>query len=133
MTGSRAATTASKKAGRSKADRRTARRYPCLSECIVRMEDVGEPIDWSGMIYNISATGIGLALPFPALVGTILQIEPRGGCDELPPLRARVVRCHLQKYVWFHGCELVAELGDDELRLWLTAVLRHPAGSDRLR
>jgi len=92
------------------------------------MEGVGEPLDWSGMIYNISSTGVGLALPFPALMGTVLQIEPRGRCQGPMQLRARVVRCALQKYVWFHGCEFVAPLGDEELQRWLAELLRHPAG-----
>src|SRR5438874_12095989 len=83
------------------ADRRQAARYRCLNECLVRLEGAAEPLDWPGMVYNISATGIGLALPFPALVGRVLAIEPRRPRSAGMRLRARVVRCALQEYVWF--------------------------------
>ncbi len=124
MTTARAAN-GSTKSQRTTSERRAARRHPCLSECLVRMEGVGEPLDWSGMIYNLSSTGLGLALPFPALSGTILQIEPRRGGKQPLRLRARVVRCALQKYVWFHGCELVTPLGEAELQQWLRQLTRH--------
>jgi hypothetical protein len=103
--------------GRTAPERRGAARYRCLSECFVRLEGAEEPLVWPGMVYNISAGGLGLALPFPALAGVVLVIEPR---RRLPMrLRARVVRCGLEKYVWFHGCEFVAPLDDDALRTWL--------------
>src|SRR5439155_863663 len=79
-------------------ERRLAPRYRCLSECLVRLEGAGEPLDWPGMVYNISATGIGLALPFPALCGLVLVIEPRGCRSAGLRVRARVVRCALQQY-----------------------------------
>ena len=62
---------------RKRAERRQSPRYRCLSECLVRLEGAGEPLDWPGMVFNISATGIGLALPFPARPGLVLTIEPR--------------------------------------------------------
>jgi hypothetical protein len=126
MTAARAAT-GNTKTRRAAAERRAARRYPCLSECLVRVEDMGEPLDWPGMIYNISSTGLGLALPFPALVGTVVQVELRGRCKEPMRLRAQVVRCGLEKYVWFHGCELVAALGVEELQRWLAELVRRQA------
>jgi hypothetical protein len=101
------------------ADRRQATRHRCLSECLVRLEDAAEPLDWPGMVYNISSTGIGLALPFPALVGRVLVIEPRRPRVTGMRLRARVVRCALQQYVWFQGCEFVTPLSDEELGRWL--------------
>jgi hypothetical protein len=99
------------------AERRAARRYRCLSECLVRLDDAPEPLDWPGMVYNISATGVGMALPFPAPVGAVLTLEPRrrGG----PRARARIARCALQEFVWFHGCEFVERLSDEDLRRWL--------------
>jgi hypothetical protein len=100
-------------------ERRQARRYRCLSECLVRLEGAAEPLDWPGMVYNISATGIGLALPFPALPGLLLVIEPRRRRSAGLRLRAQVVRCGLQEYVWFHGCEFVTPLGAEELGRWL--------------
>jgi hypothetical protein len=71
------------------------------------------------MVYNISAGGIGLALPFPGLLGTVLAIEPRRPRTPRMSLRARVARCALQEYVWFHGCELLTPLSEDELERWL--------------
>ena len=71
------------------------------------------------MVYNISATGIGLALPFPALPGMILVIEPRRRRAAGMRVRARVVRSGLREYVWFHGAEFVTPLGKEELGRWL--------------
>jgi len=113
------------------ADRRQAPRYRCLSECLVRLEGADEPLDWPGMVYNISAGGIGLALPFPALVGRVLVIEPRRARSGGMRLRARVVRCGLQQYVWFHGCEFVTPLGAEGLRSWLDELRAERPPRDR--
>src|SRR5207248_3132587 len=48
-----------------KVERRAAPRYRCLSECLVQLEGAAVPLDWPGMVYNISAGGVGMALPFP--------------------------------------------------------------------
>jgi hypothetical protein len=100
-------------------ERRAAPRFRCLSECLVRLEGAPEPLDWPGMVYNISATGVGMALPFPAMVGSMLTLEPRRRRGSGMRLRARVVRCGLQEYVWFHGCEFTERLSEAELRRWL--------------
>ncbi|SRR5579884_2420394 len=99
-------------------ERRAAPRYRCLSECLVRVEGAAEPLDWPGMVYNISATGIGLALPFPALRGMVLAIELRRRAARMR-LRARVVRSGLRQYVWFHGCQFTERLSEEQLRRWL--------------
>jgi hypothetical protein len=127
MTASKTAAGRGAKAGHSPAERRAARRFACLHECLVRIEGAAEPLDWPGMVYNISATGVGLALPFPALTGMVLLIEPRGRCHAAMRLRARVVRSSLKKYVWFHGCEFVTELSDEELRRRLIEFHAKPA------
>jgi hypothetical protein len=118
-----AATTAAKApaSARAQTDRRGSPRHHCLAECVVRLEGAAEPFDWPGMVYNISAAGIGLALPFPALVGRILRIEPRRPRSGPGPVRARVQRSALQRYVWFHGCEFVEPLSAEQLRRWLEA------------
>jgi hypothetical protein len=118
--------------GRSGAERRAAPRYRCLSECLVRLDDAPEPLDWPGMVYNISAVGIGLALPFPAPAGAVLTVEPRGRHAAGMRLRARIVRAGLEKFVWFHGCELAAPLSADEFGRWLT-LLRAGPGAPRAR
>jgi len=93
-----------------------------MGECVVRLEGTMEPADWPGMAYNISATGIAVALPFPALRGLELVIEPRRGRSARLRMRARVVRCGLREYVWFHGCDFAARLSDEELLRWLSAL-----------
>jgi hypothetical protein len=111
--------------GRAGDERRAAPRYRCLSECLVRVEGASEPLHWPGMVYNISTVGIGLALPFPAMRGMLLQLEPRRGRGL--SAQARVVRCGLREYVWFHGAEFVTPLDEAELDRWLTALrgIRH--------
>jgi hypothetical protein len=90
-----------------------------MSECLVRVEGAAEPLDWPAMVYNISATGIGLALPFPAMPGMVLVIEPRRRRGSGLSVRARVVRSGLRQYVWFHGAEFVTPLADGEFARWL--------------
>jgi hypothetical protein len=107
---------------RSGSERRQAVRYRCLRECTVHLEGASPPVDWTGMVYNISANGIGLALPFPALPGSVLLVRPWGLRGTALGVSARVVRSGLQSFVWFHGCQFAAPLGDDELRRWLIAL-----------
>jgi hypothetical protein len=100
-------------------DRRAAERHRCLCECLVRMEGAPLVADWPGMVYNISAGGVGLALPFPAPTGAVLLIQRRTAPRGERAFRARVTRSRLQGYVWFHGCAFLEPLGDEELRAWL--------------
>jgi hypothetical protein len=67
----------------------------------------------------VSATGVGVALPFRPAVGTRLVVEPW----RLPgagPLLARVVHALPLEHLWLCGCELVVPLTDAELRAWVT-------------
>jgi hypothetical protein len=100
-------------------ERRKAVRFACLTECFVRLEGAARDGSWPGMAYNISATGIAVALPFPALLGTVLEIERRSLRGGGRSLRARVVRCRLERCVWFHGCAFEERLSDLELQTWL--------------
>jgi PilZ domain len=104
-------------------ERRTAPRYTLAQRCLVRPEGATGPGDWNGMVYNLSASGVGLALPFRAAAGMLLLIEP-WGLPGARPLLARVVRSATVEFAWFHGCELAEPLGDDELRAWLPPVVR---------
>jgi hypothetical protein len=106
---------------RSASERREAVRHRCLRECTVHLEGTSPPVDWTGLVYNISASGIGLALPFPALPGSVLLVRP-WGMGRGPSASVRVVRSKLQAFVWFHGCRFDSPLGADELRRWLTAL-----------
>src|SRR5690349_11952259 len=108
------ATKAREKVRRSGEERRRSARYRCMTECVVRVEGTAEPLDWPGMVYNISTTGVGLALPFPAPPGMVLLIEPRRPRGPVLSARARVVRSGLRQYVWFHGAEFVVPLEDEE-------------------
>ncbi len=103
-------------------ERRSAPRHRCMSECLVRVEGAAEPLDWPGMVYNISAAGIGLALPFPAMRGMVLTLEPRRRRGPALSACARVVRCGLREYVWFHGAEFLTPLSEEELGHWLIAL-----------
>jgi hypothetical protein len=80
------------------------------------------------MAYDVSADGIGLALPFPAPEGTVLVIEPVAVRGAPRAFRARVARCVLQEYVWFHGCAFIDPLSEGQLRAWLPG-LRGDTGS----
>jgi hypothetical protein len=99
-------------------ERRTTPRFPCLRQCLVWLETVEGAGEWSGMLYNISTHGLGLALPCPVAQGTVLVVEPLGR-DRAWRLRARVTRSALTAFVWFHGCELVEPLSQDELERWI--------------
>jgi hypothetical protein len=96
------------------AERRSARRYRCCAECTVRPENAAGVGQWKGIVYNISTTGMGMALPCPVSEGTVLVVEPwRWGQGRR--LRARVVRSALVSFLFFHGCEFVEPLSEDEL------------------
>ena len=73
----------------------------------------GEP--WRCIAYDISATGIGIVLPFHLRLGTGLQIEP-SGLPGAGALRARLVHSRPVDFVWFCGCEFFSRLDDAELR-----------------
>jgi hypothetical protein len=95
-------------------ERRSAPRYRCCAECTVRPENATGIGLWHGIVYNISTTGIGMALPCPVNPGTVLVIEPwRWGQDRR--LRARVVRSVPVSFLFFHGCEFLEPLTEAEL------------------
>jgi hypothetical protein len=71
------------------------------------------------MAYDVSAGGVGLALPFPAPKGAVLVIEPLAVCGAPRIFRARVARRVQREYVWFHGCEFLEPLSEEQLRAWL--------------
>jgi hypothetical protein len=70
------------------------------------------------MAYNVSRNGIGMALPYPVQIGTVLVVEPLGK-KKVRPLRARVVRVVPEEFVWFHGCAFVNLLSEEEVQAWL--------------
>ena len=100
------------------AERRTAVRFRCCRKCNVRPAGANGVGTWPGIIYNISASGIGVVLPCPLQAGTELVIDLFGGkCDHR--VRARVVRSVLHSFAFFHGCEFAEPLSDQEVQSWL--------------
>jgi hypothetical protein len=101
------------------AERRAAVRYPLVQECLVRPRGASLPGagDWHGIAYNLSATGVGIALPYRLRLGAELTVEAWG--RDAPLLRARVVRVRPAGSLWFHGCALAAALAAADLRAWL--------------
>jgi hypothetical protein len=97
-------------------------RYACLTECLVRIDGAALGGDWPGMAFNISRSGIALALPFPVPVGAVLTIDRRSSRGA-PPRRAQVVRSRLERCVWFHGCSFAEPLTEHELHTWVPRLL----------
>jgi PilZ domain len=99
-------------------ERRSVPRHHLIQRCIAR-PDIDTATDgWRCIAYNISATGIGVALPLPLKRGAVLWIEPWN----LPGGRAmqtRVVHTRPLEFVWLCGCEFLEPLPDAELQAWL--------------
>jgi hypothetical protein len=98
-------------------ERRGAPRFAILQRCLVRPPHAAGPEDWHCIVYNISATGLGLTLPLPLQPGTLLEIQA-WDLAAAPPLLARVVRTNPVQFLWFCGCELLKPLSEAELRAW---------------
>jgi hypothetical protein len=96
-------------------ERRSSVRCRCLGACAVVMPG-GRKVP--GLTYNLSRSGIGVALLRPVLVGTKVVVEKVGWSDTRP-LRATVVRHELLGFAWLHGCRLSTPLSEAELRDWL--------------
>jgi hypothetical protein len=99
-------------------ERRAAQRHPILQRCIVRPANSPGIDGWKCIAYDVSTIGIGVAIPYPLTVGTILAIEPA----DLPgagTVEARIVRVAPLAHLWLCGCELTAPLNDTRLKDWL--------------
>jgi hypothetical protein len=103
-------------------ERRAAPRYPILQRCLVRPPGRAGAADWRCIAYNISATGVGITLPYAPPAGTVLEVEA-WGAPAARPVLARVVRAAPAAFLWFCGCEFVTPLAPDELRAWLATRL----------
>ncbi len=111
--------------GTSPADRRRSPRHPILQRCFARPVRLSRPRPgddrpegWRCIAYDVSASGIGVALPFCPPAGTVLEIEPW----ELPgvgPLAVRVVHARPLEHLWLCGCECEVPMTPGELRGWL--------------
>src|SRR5436190_1905203 len=103
------------------AERRKFLRHPIVQRCLVRLSEAHAVApgleDWHGIAFNVSTGGIGVALPVPLRVGALLRIEP-WGLPFAPVVTARIVRCEPVEFLWFYGCELSAEMSEEQLRGW---------------
>jgi hypothetical protein len=104
---------------------RAAPRYRVLQRCFLRPPGVGGPEGWRGIVFSLSATGIGVTLPLPLERGTEVEVEA-WNLPAAKPLRARVVHVSRLEFVWLAGCELVGRLADDHLAAWLTTATAGP-------
>jgi PilZ domain len=100
------------------AERRRAPRHLIIQRCYVRLAGVAGPGGWRGIAYNISTTGIGVALPEPLWPGVSVVVEPCGLAGGRP-LRARVAHVRPLDWAWLCGCALAEPLSDRDLRAWL--------------
>jgi hypothetical protein len=101
---------------------RTATRGRILQRCFVHPANASATQAWQCIAYNISATGIGVAVPIRLQEGTVLSIQ----AFNLPracPLQVRVVQPKQVDLLWFTGCEMVKCLSDAELRIWQSGPL----------
>lgn len=99
-------------------ERRFSLRYPIVQRCFLRPQGANGLEDWRGIAYNISTEGVGVALQYQLLPGTVLLVMPAGR-KNTPPVRAKVVHAKLVEFLWFHGCELLEPLKDADLQAWL--------------
>jgi hypothetical protein len=100
-------------------ERRSCPRYRIVRRCLVTPQG-GNAADqgWHCVAYDISSKGLGLSVPLPFRVGTLLTIEAIG-LPGMRPLRVRVAHVRPVAYVWFCGCEFGEPLREDELRTWV--------------
>ena len=98
---------------------RTSPRHPILQRCFVHPANAPAHQPWQCIAYNISATGIGVALPIALPEGTVLTVR----AWELPgagPLCVQVVHTRQVHDFWFTGCEFPRLLTEAELFVWRT-------------
>ena len=96
---------------------RIATRYSILQRCLVipAKDSCSEP--WRCIAYNISATGIGIALPVRVPERTTLIVRP-WNLPGAMPVQAVVVHVRPVKGTWFAGCEFSKRISDYELQTW---------------
>jgi c-di-GMP-binding flagellar brake protein YcgR len=98
-------------------ERRAATRYRILQRCCVYPAKASAPEAWQCMAYNISATGIGMALPIKLQEGTVLRIQA-WRLPQACPLQVRIVRTTPVEFLWFTGCQFLNRLSDADLTVW---------------
>jgi hypothetical protein len=97
---------------------RAAQRHRILRPCFARPAEVTGSEGWRAIAYDVSAVGVGVALPLPLQPGTTLEVQAADS-RLARTLRARVVYATPLEFVWLCGCELIDRLGDQEMQAWL--------------
>lgn len=108
--------------GISAVDMRAATRYRVLQRCFVHPARASAREAWQCIAYNISATGIGVALPVPLPEGAALSIRA-WGLPRACPLRARIVHTRPVAFLWYTGCALLTPLSNADLTIWRSGPL----------
>jgi hypothetical protein len=93
-----------------------------LQRCFVQPAGAGGAEGWRCIAYNISATGVGVALPVCLRPGTVLTIHAFSS-PRARPLAVRIVRVAPVEHAWFAGCELLGRLSDCDLQAWCSGPL----------
>jgi hypothetical protein len=96
---------------------RTSARFRILQRCVVFPATSPTPPVWRCIAFNISATGIGLAVPALLPRGTALDVQA-WDLAGARPLRVKVIHARQVEFAWFTGCELHERLSDAELLIW---------------
>ena len=97
---------------------RTGSRHLILQRCFVWLPGTSGSEGLRCIAYNLSTSGIALAVPLPLIRGTILNIRP-WELPDAPPLEARVVHAKAVAFLWCCGCELTTPLAEKDLQAWL--------------
>jgi hypothetical protein len=105
-------------------ERRGAPRFDCAREVFYQVVTrMGQDLWWNARIVDVSATGIGLALPRAVSAGDHLAVDLREAHDGVERNAvARVVHARERQGVCQAGCSWLGPLGEDDL-----ALLRDPA------
>jgi hypothetical protein len=93
-------------------------RFPCNVETVCYTCQTVPGERRPARIVNVSPGGLGLLLPCEFPAGTLLHFQLPAQVDQpARELLVRVVRSleHASRY-WFHGCEFVHRLSDEELQ-----------------
>ncbi len=97
---------------------RTTPRHRILQRCFASLPESQQGEELRCIAFNISATGIALALPFAPKQGTILVLKP-WELPAAPPLLVRVMYAIPVTSLWHCGCESIAPLSEKDLQAWL--------------
>src|SRR3954466_1422987 len=96
-------------------ERRAAVRRLCHREALSQPRTAARGRVWEATLRNISAQGIGFLIQHRCRPGTVLQIDLRSvSCPR--SLVARVTHAKAEAGEWFHGCELLNPLTNEELQ-----------------